>query len=215
MHTWLQCLGETDGKSSHCKAGIRRIGAGHRSCVQRCSEIHLLPCHVLVFGVVRFVSFASIIPQSQRKNHRKTKKNSRSLRSCENWEPNLWHLITTCSNWELCALMSRDLPQQNCYELLCFATFLVDFLDFLELFENFLAEFGWMLWVLLELLRIRRDSTSESLKGMLHGMSLSSLSEELLGKPLNKDGWHFWLDGSWDSSPRRVLSSRCFLDKCP
>ena len=40
----------------------------------------------------------------------------------------------------------------------------------------------------LDLLRIRLGSTSESLKAMLHGLSLSSLAEELLGKPLNKDG---------------------------
>lgn len=45
--TW-QCLGETNGKSSHRKAGIWRIGAGHQSCVQRWSEIHPLPCHVLL-----------------------------------------------------------------------------------------------------------------------------------------------------------------------
>ena len=69
--TW-QCLGETNGKSSHRKAGIWRIGAGHQSCVQRWSEIHPihpLPCHVLnskAFGAVRFASI--IFPKPSTKN---------------------------------------------------------------------------------------------------------------------------------------------------
>ena len=74
--TW-QCLGETNGKSSHRKAGIWRIGAGHQSCVQRWSEIHPihpLPCHVLnskAFGAVRFASI--IFPKPSTKTYKTNK----------------------------------------------------------------------------------------------------------------------------------------------